>query len=265
MRIRPAAKYFCLYLLLSAFLCLDLSQAKTKTNLKIASDEWCPFVCANEGTSLSGYLVEMTSLAFQRKKIDVTPALMPLNRSILEAAQGRIDGVYAPPIDRRLKMSQPLFFSKACFYTLKTLQWSYQGLASLQSIKWAAIDDYGYDNGKMDALIAAEKGKKNSTTMSLGHGEKAGLQNFNMLKVGRVQAILEHESVMNHLMKLEKVSDSIRQAGCLETPLPLVIGFSPKNPSVGQYVKALNEGLKEISQSPVLAELKKKYEVISGE
>ncbi|ATQ77172.1 hypothetical protein CR152_23625 [Massilia violaceinigra] len=94
--------------------------------IRMASDEWCPFVCATDGKLTGGYLVDATLQAMGAAGYLVEPVLMPLNRAMRETRTGDIEGVYAPPVDDRLRLSAPIAYSRACFYTRANEKWAYR-------------------------------------------------------------------------------------------------------------------------------------------
>jgi ABC-type amino acid transport substrate-binding protein len=82
-----------------------------------------------------------------------------------------------------------------------------------------------------------------------------------MLIGGRSAIIIEHEAVMSYLLKIQGPDSQlrVRSAGCLETPLPLVVGFCKRNPATPDLIKTVNEGIDQLESSGRLALLKKKY------
>ena len=178
------------------------------------------------------------------------------------ANEGAIDGIYAPAIDDRLVMSQALISSRACFYTRKDSKWSYAGPRSLEGTIVSVIDDYGYDIGAFDEYVAKAK-RDNIRTVQLRTGDTAGETNLKMLLRARFPAMIEHEAVIAYLLKLQgpKAAPQVRNAGCLETPLPLVIGFAKNNPTTPALIKMVDAGVAKLRSSGRLGQLKKKYGV----
>lgn len=225
--------------------------------LRLASDDWCPFVCAAAGKPIDGYLVETTARALQLGGYSGVAVLMPLNRAMLAAQSGAIQGVYAPPIDQRLRLSVPVYQSRACFYSLGGEQWTYGGVATLGGKVVGIIDDYGYDNGAMDAYIAQHRGRRDR--LEIAYGDAAGAQNLHKLLRGRFGLVLEHEAVMARLLVREHAAARVRQAGCLEQPLPLTVGFAVTDPRSAAWSAALAEGLRQMEASGERQALLQRY------
>ncbi|WP_342118982.1 substrate-binding periplasmic protein [Pseudoduganella sp. OTU4001] len=248
-----------LHLIVPAALLLAVPLAQAEQTVRLASDAWCPFVCASGEHLAGGYLVDAAAAALASQGLQATPVLMPLNRAMRETVVGRIDGVYAPAIDARLRLSTPLAYSRACFYTLSDSKWRYRGMASLAGQQVAIIDDYGYDGGPMDEYIS--KYRKQPARLKLAFGQTAGTSNLRMLLYGRVPVVLEHEAVMAQLAESERVPQQLRKAGCLEGRLPLTVGFAADNPRALPWLVALEAGLRQLEASGELQALRKRYHV----
>lgn len=231
--------------------------ARADSLVRLASDDWCPFICAAEGKINSGFLVDVSARAMALSGYRVEPVLRPLTRAIRETLDGNIEGVYAPPLDQRLGLSAPIAYSRACFYTRAGESWTYQGLASLSQRSIGVIADYAYDDGMMDAYIARHY--RQPALIELAHGDTAGINNLQKLRKGRYHAMLEHEAVLAHLSQQLKVASQIRQAGCLEQALPLSIGFARQDGRTEAWLHALNEGMHQLEASGELKALRQHY------
>lgn len=227
--------------------------------LRLASDDWCPYVCARDGKIVDGYLVEVTAKAMAAMGYRVEPVLLPLNRAMLRAAAGDVDGVYAPPDDARLRPSTVIAYSRACFYTRDDSSWTYSGMDSIKNLRLGVIDNYGYDDGLMDAYVARDH--KPGSHLDFSYGANAGATNVQKLLSGRYGVMLEHELVMQRLSKDLDATRQTRQAGCLEQPLPLRIGFARQDMRAPAWIKALSDGMKALHASGELAAIRARYHV----
>lgn len=227
--------------------------------LKLASDDWCPYICAEKTEIKSGFLVDLTARAMASEGYQVEAVLRPLNRAILETVNGNIQGVYAPPIDQRLRQSAPLAYSRACFYTRVGDSWTYQGMATMKQRTIGVIEEYGYDDGPMDAYIA--KYRQHPALIEVAYGDTAGIHNLQKLLKGRYSVMLEHEAVLEQLSKQLNASTRIRRAGCLEHSLPLTIGFSKQDARSEVWIRALQRGLQKLKASGELKALRQRYKL----
>ncbi|MDM4765034.1 transporter substrate-binding domain-containing protein [Pelomonas sp. SE-A7] len=222
--------------------------------LSLASDDWCPFICARGRELGGGLLVEAVQRALP--EVVLKPRLMPLNRAMVDTLAGRIDGIYAPALDHRLRLSQPVLRSRACFYQLAGKTWRYAGLESLKDRRLAAIADYGYDGADFDRWL----GRADRAQLDLSYGENAGRNMLAKLQRGRVDLIVEHQAVLRHLSReLGLPAEQLREAGCLEQTLPLVIGFARDRPDSKRWVERLDRGMAELRASGELARLAQRY------
>lgn len=238
-----------------------MGPARAAAPLRIASDDWCPYICVgSDGRAItSGFLVDATARALELAGLPVTPLLMPLNRALALVLGGQIDGLYAPAIDRRLVMTAPLIRSRACFYTRSVSSWHYQGPTSLARQQLGVIADYGYDDGPMDAYLARER--HNHSLVEFNYGEDAGVKNIRKLLYGRYDVVLEHETVMQHLLAQLGEKHAVRQSGCLEHYLPLVVGFSARLPGAHEIARQLDAALVQMKQSGDYARLLQRYTI----
>lgn len=227
--------------------------------LRLASDDWCPFICAEDGKLTGGYLVELTAQAMAAGGYRVQPLLLPLNRAVRDTLSGAIEGVYAPSIDPRLRLSVPLAYSRACFYTRTDSSWTYGGIATLRGMVVGVIDDYGYDDDVMDRYIERNHGQAGA--LAFAYGEQAGATNLQKLLRGRYPVMLEHEAVAARLGARIGVAGQLRQAGCLDHPLPLTIGFAAHDARSAQWLRTLAQGLRKLEQNGGRTALRQRYNI----
>ena len=255
-----------LFRALMALLCLPALPlaAVSAPTIRLASDNWCPYICAEDSTITGGFLVELTGQIVSAAGYRLESLLMPLNRAMTLAEERDIDGVYAAPIGDRLLLSRPLAFSRACFYTLQHTRWHYTGLASLRTVPLGVIADYGYDGGAFDAYLQTRQHAA-ASLIDFNRGQNAGEANLNKLLSGRYPVAVEHEAVMRHLVLRQKLSpDRVRNAGCLEGRLKLVIGIGKNNPRARQLIRAIDDGMGQITASGQLDHLRKKYHLATS-
>lgn len=249
--------------LLAAALLLCAAPAPAQDLVRLASDEWCPYVCAQQGRVDGGYVVEVTSRALATAGVRVQPLLLPLNRAMRQTLAGNLEGVYAPPEDSRLRPSSVLGYSRSCFYTLKTSDWQYTDVWSLKGERLGVIGDYEYDNGPLDAYIVANRDDRNAIDFS--YGINAGLTNVKKLLSGRFAVLLEHELVMQRLVRQSAAGHRVRKAGCLAQPFALRVGFSPTNRHSAYWIAALARGIKLLEKNGELEQIRARYGIEPGD
>ncbi len=256
-------KFLSRYKRILFVLCVFSSpSAHASDKVKLASDDWCPFVCVQNGKIQNGFLVDVSIKAMALSGYHVEPELRPLTRAIHETVHHIIAGVYAPPFDQNLRLSLPIAYSRACFYSRIDGTWQYKNMNSLSEQSIGVIADYGYDNGEMDAYIA--KNLQQTSLIELAYGDMAGTSNLHKLIKGRYHALLEHEAVMAHLSQRLNLRQQIKQVGCLEHALPLTIGFAKQSPHAEAWIRALNDGISRLEASGELNLLRRQYGIKAG-
>ncbi|SCK21113.1 ABC transporter substrate-binding protein [Vogesella sp. LIG4] len=228
--------------------------------VRLASDDWCPFICASSQQLVGGYLVDASREILENAGYRQVPVFLPLNRAMLMTEQGAIHGVFAPSLDKRLKTSQPLATSRACFYTLADNNWQYRSRDSLKDISLSVIDSYGYDGGSFDQFLA-EARMHPRAGIQFRTGDKAGESSVRMLLARRLPVVLEHEAVMSYLLKAigPDSGKRVRNAGCLDNALPLVIGIGKSIPDADTLLNVINSGIARLHKSGRQRQLMQQY------
>lgn len=259
-RYQLAKKLIVILLLLAGS---GVNPSYSQTTIRLASDEWCPYVCVENGQITGGFLVEIVTLSMQVKGIKVESVLVPFSRAMNETANGNVQGIYSPPADPRLILSVPIVYARSCFYTLSDYNWFYKDLSSLKNTTLGVIPDYNYDDSLLDDYVL--KNRYNPQLIDMGYGEFAGVNNIKKLLASRFKVMVEDEAVMPLLIqKLQIDNDNrhiIKQAGCLENTISVTIGFSKNDIHSDEWVKALNAGLHQLELSGKLLALQRRYQI----
>lgn len=227
--------------------------------VRLASDEWCPYVCVENGRISGGFFVEVVQQAMRPAGYRIEPVLLPFTRAVNETISGHIDGLFSPSLDPRIIKSNPLFYSRSCFYTLKNQHWTYRGIDSLAAISLGVIHDYDYDDATLDAYI--EKNHRNKALIDRAYGEFAGLGNLRKLLAGRFMVLVEDAAVMPALTRQLSAGELIRMAGCMETAAAVTVGFNIADPRSAAWIKALNAGVQQLEASGKLQALRLRYNI----
>jgi polar amino acid transport system substrate-binding protein len=232
--------------------------AATDNVVRIGTDEWCPYACAQTGRPASGFLVDLTVEAFALEGYRAELVLQPLERAVRNVPAGELDGTFLPPNDDRFSLSQPLSHSRACFYVRANDNWSYQGLASLSEVT-IGVDDNNYDLGEMDAYLSQHQ--HNGQQFEISTGDNADVVNLRKLLAGRYRVMLQHEAVAIYLASRAGAATAIKSAGCLARQMPMAIGFSRHNPRSAEWIGALARGMKTMQGNGRLIALRRQYGV----
>lgn len=227
--------------------------------VRLASDDWCPYVCSHAGKIEGGFVVEVASRALAATGFRVETHLLPLSRALHQTEAGNIDGVFAPPGDARLLPSGVLAYSRACFFTTAKSAWSFWGIQSLNGMRLGAIGDYGYDQGAADRYILANSA--NRSAIDFSYGATAGQTNAKKLLQGRFPVLIEHDLVMNRIVADMNAEGQFRNAGCVDLPFALRVGFALHHPHSQVWIAALAVGIRKLERSGEMDKICEHYGV----
>lgn len=242
---------------LSCWLLCSHAPALAGEEIRLASNDWCPYICVQNGQISDGYLIDLVTQALALQGVQVQPLLLPYTRALRTAELGKLEGVYAPAADPRLRRSKPLGYSRACFYTRLDSEWRYRGIASLASVVLGVGEDYGYDDGVLDAYIAASRGQPGR--LEFAHGREASETNMRKLLHRRFDVMVEHEAVAARLISEMGDPERVRKAGCLERAFPLTVAFRADDARAERWIRTLDQGLRKLKAAGGVTALQRRY------
>jgi polar amino acid transport system substrate-binding protein len=243
-------------------LTLIMASLSAQSTLTVKADSWFPFN-DDPASAKPGYVVELLRLIFEPQGIKIDYKLTPWNRSLAEVENGQADCVIGA-----LKTDAPNFvfpldsagITKNVFFTNKDKKWKYTGIDSLSEIKLGVIADYSYSDA-LDAYIKKYKGDAKKITVLTG--DTALDQGIRMLEKGRVDAIVEDESVCASKLGLMKLDPAhFPQVGFDGKAEMIYVAFSPhesKKATSAQHAARWDDGIKKLRASGELAKLLTKY------
>jgi polar amino acid transport system substrate-binding protein len=226
----------------------------------IVSDEWCPYVCANNESP--GFLIEIINEIATNNNIAVELALMPLARALDLTQRGKVDIALALTTqhiaDFKLLRSASSFGGLYNDFYVKTPQpWRFQGMADLtRTVKDNAIlgTINGYEYGEQIAQLL-----KDHPEHIFSASGNSPLQNqLKMLQMGRVDILLDSRiTVQYQLSKMPR--NNIVYAGTQGDFTPLFLGFSPRVNK--KFIPIFDQGLQALRDSGRLSQILMKYSV----
>lgn len=189
--------------------------------IKVAQLDWCPEVCP--GQEKPGYIVEILKEAFADSEFQLEFSTLPWSRALASTLGGNTDAVIAPAKIEAPKLvypNEPVGMQRACFYTLATSNWVYDGSSSLKDKKIGLpsdmsleeIHDYVMDNRHQFYF-------QSITARYLG-------LSINMLAARRLDAFAFTENAVIHQLQESSLDGTIRQAGCVSAT-PVYMAFTP--------------------------------------
>lgn len=239
-----------------ALIALLISVNTFADTISMRADKWCPYNC-EPGSKDPGYLIEIAEKAFAKAGHKVDYQILAWNKTLVEVAEGKFDVAVAGSknsFDNEV-ITEPVGASVSCFYAKKDSKFKFTDLNNLKGKKIGIIQGYDYSKELNDDI------KKNAAGYDAAFGENPLLLNMRKLDAGRVDLVLETDSVFAFTSKMEKMGEKFINTGCLPTKDSLYLNFSGKNPKSVEYVKAFNEGLADLRKSGELKIILDKYEV----
>ena len=240
--------------------------AEPKQTLRLATTEWCPYVCSGDEQH-PGIIHEYVAEVLHKNKIKLEVGSYPWSRSIALAKRG---GVYhgllsaVPSEAEGLLLTQvPISTYRICFYTSPENLWRYSGSASLQTLRGALgyFSDYGYGE-PVEEFIKDPKTETNRMELS---GKIDPTRLISLLEAGRIKAFVEDENIMGWQVAhddLEKNSSvtaqKIIKAGCLSSR-PFFLALNPKYDRVDELLEVLNAEFSKPENLALLEQITEKY------
>ena len=195
-----------------------------KQSVILAADVWCPYNC-EPGDEKAGYVVELAKEAFRRHGRTFEYRPTPWNRALIETTSGNYDGVIGAVKEEAPNLifpNEPIGMSGVSFATKATNSWRYKEISDLKGVRVGIIPDYFYGD-ELDAYFSDPKVKVQKL-----HDSSPLQQGIKLIQLGRLDAILDDNTVLLYTITQMGLNNKIVLAGQADEALPLHIGFSPK-------------------------------------
>lgn len=240
--------------LVSLTICTTTARADT---IRLRADDWCPFNCSEQK---KGYGVELAQAIFAAAGHEVRYQLAPWTRSLEDCLRGEIEAVIgAAPVDSPALIfgDEPIGQWDSTFVVKKGNPWRYDGPASLERVKLAAIIGYIY----MEPVGAyVEANKKDRGRIDPIGGTQPLDQALKMVAAGRIGAAVESRAVLDHKLRDMGLADILDFAGGTQSG-PIYIAFSPKHPKARDYAALLDQGIRAMRADGRLKQILDRYGV----
>ncbi|MDX1634121.1 MAG: transporter substrate-binding domain-containing protein [Marinobacter sp.] len=210
--------------------------------ITLVGDEWCPFNCLAVPNT-QGTLVDSAKSALAQDGYQINYLQIPWSRAII----GVRDGVYDAIVGVGLREtpdfhfpSQPLAFAHHSFFTLPSQTWTFRGLKSLDEVRIGVIQDYSYGSLYEDYIRAHEA---DPARVAVLKGNKVLPRLVKMLQLGRIDALVAEEQVLNYHFQSRGLENPLRHAG-LAAKEALYVAFSPALADSAELAEILGRRLK---------------------
>lgn len=216
--------------------------------LTLVGDSWCPFNCSDQPED-RGILVERAAAALAEEGYGVNYIEVPWTRSIIGVREGEYDAIVGTGPSETPDFNfppEPLAIAHHSFYTLPSRAWKYQGLESLKDVRIGVIQDYSYGGLYEDYIKKHQDNPNRVVTLS---GDRVLPRLIHMLSLGRIDALIEAERVLNYHFVSTGQDNTLRHAG-LAYQEGLYVAFSPALDNGQELAAALDRGMAKANQSP---------------
>lgn len=167
-------------LFLSSFYIFSLS---AKEVVRLSTGEWSPYI--SEEIEGQGLISQIAKEAFALQGVEMKLSFFPWQRVYQLSKSGEYDGTlaYAKTVEREkyYYYSEPVYIGKYVLFQLKANPFKWDKYEDLKHVRIAATRGFG---GMGKEFIAAEENKVIQVDRVV-----SDIQSFNMLLLGRVQAV----------------------------------------------------------------------------
>lgn len=156
-------------------------------------------------------------------------------------------------------------YFKNQFFVRADSTWKWEGAASLEKVVFGGIFGYRFDKEFIDPHV--EKYKGDPERVQLIAGQDALQRNIVKMTMGRIDVVFDDSLAIAYAAKEAGVKNKIRIADVDEQlknkrlfdSKKVSVGFYSSNPKAKEYIKILDEGIKEIKKSGEFREIILKY------
>lgn len=229
---------------------------KNTIQIKLAGTDWCPYTC--DYSKHPGFVSEFIKTLLEHQGIELHIDLMPWPTALEKANRGEYDGLITA-----VQAEAPDFvftriatdIQRSCFYTSRSNNWTYQGLASLKGQRIGVISGYGYGS-PVDAWIASTPDQHE---LYISDKKSALIDLLNRLESGEITALIEDRYVISHVLYRQKRdSNFLKPAGCLADN-PFYLAMNPKSPYAKQIIEMLDKELGKEQNKKLKDFIKSRY------
>jgi len=222
------------------------------------ADAWPPYNITPD-TDDPGYIIEIAKNVFDAAGYRVEYIKMPWTRAVKDTRRGQFHGIIGATVADAPDFIFPEHeqgVSEYVFYTLKSSDWVYKGLPSLEGKLLGVVSDYSYSE-QLDAYIKAHN---QSERVQVIYGQNPLEQNLNKLLANRISVFIDDRTVTEYVSTGLKVREQIRAAGVVSS-MKIYIAFSPNNDESQKYAKILSDGMLTLRRTGKLQEILAKYQI----
>ncbi|MBN7825947.1 transporter substrate-binding domain-containing protein [Bowmanella dokdonensis] len=229
-------------------------------SLILVADRWCPYNC-DPGSSKPGFMVEIARRAFARHDIQIEYQILPWNRAVQGTRTGEFDAIVGAALSDAPDFVFPVFEQgrmQTSFWARKNESWRYQDIGSLQGKVLGVSSGYSY-GPELDQYIADPQ---NALYIQVMYGTHPIGKGLRMLAAGRIDLMLEDESVLRHYLATRGPDLPVTLAGRPSMPpdfANVYVAFSPAMAESVQRAELLGRETAAMRQSGELSRILADY------
>lgn len=253
--IRVAAKAL-LWMSCALVICPAWSETRAAKSLTVsiaAPEYWCPYAC-DEAGSRSGFTVDIARAALESQGHRVVYKNLTYDRALVETKRGRIDATipaFKSEAPDFIFPSQAVSLTEYCFYVPKDEPWRYNGVDSLENMRFVATSGYSYGED-VDRHISENQ----DVRVTLIGGDDVPNRLRELVRRERYGALLDDRL----LFESSQTSVGLVNAGCLDEHHAGYLALSPANPERSNAIaRAFERGIKVIREDGQLCEILDNY------
>lgn len=234
-------------LLSSCLLAASIGNTEERT-ITLVADAWCPFNCMSSAGD-RGLLVERAAAALALQGLRIQYEEVPWSRAILGVRSGQYEGIVGAARDETPDFHfppKPLAAARYSLYTMPSSTWEYRGPDTLQELRLGVIQDYSYGGLREDYIIP---NLGDTSRLVVLRGDRVLPRLVKMLKLGRIDALIAEEQVLDHHFQSTGQDNTLRHAGLARTE-SLYVAFSPALQDGQDLAAALAKGLEKLADKP---------------
>ncbi|MEG3640544.1 substrate-binding periplasmic protein [Magnetococcus sp. PR-3] len=251
-------RYISILLLLLTLSIGNINQpayGEEKGPVILVANPWCPYNCRTQGDQ-QGYVVELARAAFAQYGRKLVYQHMPWERALLEADQGRVDGVIGAAQEEAPELiypQSPIGMSSVSFVARRNHNWTYRNLEDLKGLVVGITPGFAYGDALDEYFAKTPEGVKKL------FGTDPLKQGLRLILAKRLDVTLDDDAVLRYMLKKNRWEGQLQLAGHADDAVPLFIGFSPKGERGKQLAKELDAGIHLLRQQGKLEQILKKY------
>lgn len=233
------------------------ARPETANTLIFQADEWCPYNCSDDAKN-KGYIVDILNEVYGKLGYRVVYQTINWSRVIRNARLARTHGIIGALKDD----AKDFVFPTSSIGNTVIGLWGkseeniqVDQLSDLAPLNIAIVKGYTYGD-ELDSYFAEHNERRGK--LQITSGGKPLARNIELLKKGRIDAIVEDNAVIQYQLHQQNLTKHISHINDLNSD-QIFVAFSPNNPQSPHLAMQLERGMHELRKSGKLERILAKY------